>query len=259
MSAPAGLGRTEYRAYCALLGVVPDDGLSPLERPAALPSWLGPELCASAPARARLRRWAVDAGSPVATGAMIRSRVAFVGDPDIRAIVVQALEERIPPPVVHHVLSVCWIFGVGWSTAGWNCVAPPLPSQPPEPLQLINVAGHSGDGEDIAGTFAHEVAHSWVLAPSDALEELEPVQEREQRWRSLQQMAVAVGRLDVLFQLAMRNERRAAACARAWGFTGRGANGEACALAARHRIRTDAAALPPLDAEASPSAPKATA
>ena len=72
-------------------------------------------------------------------------------------------------------------------------------------------------------------------------------------------MAVAVGRLDVLFQLAMRNERRAAACARAWGFTGRGANGEACALAARHRIRTDAAALPPLDAVASPSAPKATA
>lgn len=82
----------------------------------------------------------------------------------------------------------------------------------------------------------------------------DPTVEREQRWTYLQQMAVACGRLDVLLQSATRRERLAAACARAWGFTGAAADGEACASAVRSRIRADAAALPPLNvaAEASP-------
>jgi hypothetical protein len=176
----------------------------------------------------------------VPTPDTIRERLSFVGDSEIYAVVLEALSNT-PPPVVCHTLATHWICGIGWGSSGWNAEAPPLPTVLSEGLRIISLTGHCRDAAEIAGTVAHEVAHGWLLAPIDPIEEIVPVAMREARETYLTQMAVSVGRLDVLIDRTARHERWATACARAWGFTGLGADGEACVSAARQHVLKRAA------------------
>jgi hypothetical protein len=209
-----------------------------------LPSWVCPELCATPSARERLRRWSA-AGEQASSPDRIRARLAFVGDAEIRKLVVNALIERIPPPVVDHVLCCCWVLGVGWGANGWMSPAPPIPGTLPEPLRLLLVSGHSRDAEETASIFGHEVGHSWTLAPTDPETAAEPMAERRERDDVLTQLAVACGRLPEWIERDVRAERWAADCARAWGFKGPAANGEDCMRNRRIRRQHEADALPP--------------
>jgi hypothetical protein len=206
--------------------------------------WLSDAMVATPSAVARLCAWAA-AGSETYTPERIRARLAFVGDPEIRAIVEKALIERIPPPVVAHVLVNCWVMGTGWSANGWMYHAPPIPGSLPEPLRVLLVSGHSRDPEETASVFGHECGHSLTLAPTDPETAVEPMAKREERSTALTQLAVACGRLPELIEPKARAERWAAGCARAWGFTGAAADGAQCSKNRRASLEREAAALPP--------------
>jgi len=233
MTAPAGLGLTEYTTYCELLGQAPDLVLSPLERAAALPRWLVPELICTEAARARLCRWA-DCGRPVPARRVLRRDLVVLGLERVRPMVVAAVR-RTPPPVAHYLVHHAWLVGGSRGVLGWTQQAPRAPVGP---LHIIWLEGKM-DMSELWGVVGHELAHTWLL-PTAPADHVPTLHERERAARLPRRLAAEWGRPDLLatemqrkLRLVRRDEVEAARLARAWGFEGAATDPDHCAETAR--------------------------
>jgi len=103
----------------------------------------------------RLRAW-LAAGRPTANV----NDLIFVGDVEIGAVV-RAVVEKLPMPVLHHVVTSVVVIGSGTSTGGLCFDHPPtLPAPEGDHVHLIVLTRAD------EGLAAHECAHSWRNAPS---------------------------------------------------------------------------------------------
>ncbi len=117
--------------------------------------WLTDALIATPVAERRLRRW-IDMGRPSPHDV---GPLELAGCKAVLDVVERALE-RIPEPVVVHVVQNCVIAGISTKVLGWFAPRLPQPKHAVEPGQLIVISGHS---PDVEATTAHEVAHAWLL------------------------------------------------------------------------------------------------
>lgn len=232
-SAPAGLALTEYTTYCELLGQVPNPALTPLERAAAIPTWLIPELVCTEAARMRLRRWA-DCGRPALSRRAVARDVVVLGLARIRSMLVAAVR-RTPPPVAHYLVHHTWIVGGGQGLLGWVQQAPRPPAGA---LQLVWLDGKLDPG-GVWSVAGHEFAHAWLLATAPA-DQVPTLHERERAARAPARLAAKWGRPDLLaterqrqLRALRRDEIEAARLAAAWGFSGAAAEADHCAETAR--------------------------
>jgi hypothetical protein len=109
---------------------------------------------ASSGAVGRLRRW-LTAGQPIAD----LSRLAFVGDDAVRALVVDVIAD-VPAPVAWHAVEhVAW-FEVGRATAAWLAIAPSMRAPIGDVAHVVAINGRTSD-HDLRGVIAHELGHSW--------------------------------------------------------------------------------------------------
>lgn len=185
--------------------------------------WLTDTLVITAPARARLQRWAAAGGPPAD-----RSAVCCVG-PDPINDLLQSTLARIPEPVAEHVVRHCVVAVVGRRTAGWAMVLPRPAHEPSEAPHLVTITAHDADRtpEEVAARLAHECAHSWLSFP--VVDPLHPP-----TVTGFHQAADAAALIDALAQEWRQPNPRLAAdaldelhvstLAREWGFRGRGAD-----------------------------------
>lgn len=274
-----GVGRDDYLARCALLGLVPILGASPMERAAHLPSWLTDELMATPAAQARLRAWAGAGGLTLPDSLEARraivERVEIVGD-DMLAPSIQRALARLPPPVLDHVRRNALVLAVGRSCGGF-CAPDAPPSSdatewrrllvcayacPPRPSKWVTRLSRllrraalaedpDAESSDFAGLVAHEVCHHWLerSPPRDYVEtEAERVEHRLDR-EAYVRCAFAWGFQSHVTKDVERVEYRACRLVRSWGFTGAGADGERCALNMRASVMREAERAGPLPEE----------
>jgi hypothetical protein len=176
-----------------------------------LPSWVCPELVATKAARDRLRAW-VDADSVAPTADDLVRKLRYMGDSEIREVVLIALHERIPPCVVECVLDEFLFVGVGWSAGGYmmRVAAPPGPR-----LSLIPLSGASRDAEIVMDLVLHECAHGYTLSAPKALIATESYY--NECALELLRAARDDDRMREILEDQRHDERAADALARAWG------------------------------------------
>ena len=155
------LGATDYRRYCALLGLTPDDSLTPRQRSAAIPQWMNLPLIASTAARNKLRAFVARTPQPWQTPdpAEVLTRLDFTGDTVMPHLLARLLV-KLSPPVCAYAIERVQFVGAGIVTLGW-CGAP---TRTTRPWQIV-LSGTPDDGgadrfSDLAG---HEIAHCWLL------------------------------------------------------------------------------------------------
>lgn len=194
--------------------------------------WLVDALVRTDPARERLPPWAAAGGcaQPPMAAEQIRRRLVYIGAEDVATVVVEALT-KIAPPARDFVLSRCCIIEVGRITEGWFGAAP-VARAGCEPLQMIALNGRISDAAALAGLFAHEAAHAWLLPHRSPATAEESAASREAR-RSLLTLAADWKLEPRVYAPAVRDEWQATALARAWGFTGPSTDGATCAASAR--------------------------
>jgi hypothetical protein len=233
---------------------------------ASVAPWLGPEMLATEPARARLRRWSeagglAEADTPEARKATI-ARIPIVGDDLLEPLVQRALL-RMPPPVLDHLRRHSVLLPVGLSCAGFAALEPLHEPDAVEVRRLLPIryGGHVGrlarllrplrlartdqrasdEEEEFLALVAHEVAHSWLVAsprPSGHLPRVEAIERHETYIRC----AAEWGLLDRVIRPLQRDEHQAEGLALAWGFT-RATRGDACAWNAGRMVLAEAAAI----------------
>ena len=188
------------------------------------------ELVATDIARERLRRWA-EAGCPEADPA----EALCVGDIGVSELVTAALE-RIPPPVVHHVVERCLVIGAGRTNGGW---AGGYTTTFAEPKILVAISG-VGTDENVLAIIGHEISHAWLHASDELVPPCSALETRASQDR-LTATFDELEKSDLLKpgdflqrhrqkDQQERNRREIEACVltQAWGFTG---------AAAHHRRR----------------------
>jgi hypothetical protein len=252
---PAGPSRTTWMLYEELLGLAPFGSLTPEERAAAIPDWMNPCMIATPHAEARLRRW-VEAGGMKEPDSLDRRReligdIWTVGDEGLRVCLHEALE-RLPPPVLQHLVYNAGIATLGVSVRGWCLTRWPHEGQIEGTQWLIaefkasSVPNEVPSSEEFMATVGHEAAHAWLLPPmplqAPPLTDGERAAGRDHHARLL---ACAhewglVGQVSERFE---EPERQAGALARAWGFRGAAADGDGCARGLRAHMKARAAAL----------------
>jgi hypothetical protein len=219
------MGATPFRAWCELLDQRVVD-VPPHARAALLPDWVSQPLIATEHARRRLRAW-TDADRPDPRP----EQLAYDGDPVVGAAVIDVVR-RLPPPVRHHLVATCAVFGI--TTTGLYLSGVPLPTPLLTPVSVILLAVRGLSRVDVEAAAAHEFAHGWLTR-------------RAQRTHSVAEFEDAlstVGSDPNLFDLvsrdAQRDERQACELARAWGFVdGPLVNAEQQAEAARQALIED--------------------
>lgn len=181
--------------------------------------WLTAELVATEAARARLRAWFL-AGTPRrASGpsrAQIAERLQFIGDAEIRRIVLDVLM-TLPPVVVEHALRSAVFLGVGRESAGWITPLPIFAS--PETNRMMIVLNGQSDDLSLAKTTAHEIAHLWLEPIPDAATVPPPAE----RMAPLQLAARLAREWNVpIPRMAFDRRTRSEVCAvrlmRSWGY-----------------------------------------
>lgn len=172
--------------------------------------WVTEDLLATPAARGRLKRW-FEAGGITPTPDDLVRRLRYLGDGELRSIVLMALHEHVPPPVVAFLLDHGLFVGVGWSARGWCCRV----ALPTEPVAVIMVSGASRDWRAILDTCLHENAHAWLIPAPQTPLRTEAVF-NESAFALLAAAADPDLMRDVLRDEA-RVERQADALARQWG------------------------------------------
>jgi hypothetical protein len=120
--------------------------------------WATSALLATPAARDRLGQWFA-AGRPTPTPHDLVRRLRFLGDSEIRSVLLRALHERIPPAVVAFLLDRALFCGVGWSAGGWTIQA----ALPPGACAVILLSGSSHDEAAVLDLTLHEAAHAWLI------------------------------------------------------------------------------------------------
>ena len=189
--------------------------------------WFSPELIASEPATERLESWFA-LGGPTLSRRTVARDLIVLGLDGVRALLVSALR-RCPPPVVHHVVHRVWVLGCGRGLSGWMSQAPPWPIS--GTVQLVVLDGKL-PGQELLGLLAHEVAHSWLL-PTAPPADVQRIRERVVHRQRISRLAHAWHLPNPLVRGVERDERAAAALARAWGFDGPAADPDYCAAVGR--------------------------
>ncbi len=191
-------------------------------RDCAHAGWIRRELIATELGRDRLRSWA--AAAPVANPGELR----FSPCGDVNEALVVSVLERLPPPVLHHVVEHCALLALGRDVAGCACNAMEL-----EGRILIVVTQGSRTDVDTSTTVAHEAAHAW-LHQSLVPWQVGGVGDRQARLAAAANFADQFGMQKQWAQhraaIEERKhrasdlcERQACALVRAWGFRGAGA------------------------------------
>jgi hypothetical protein len=198
-----------------------------------LAPWFTAELIATRPACERLRHWFALSRPPLSRRAVARDVIALSFDVSARVALVSALR-KMPPPVVHYVITHAWFIAIHRELRGWTWQAPPYPL---EALHLI--ALDTTEPQELYGLAAHEVAHAWLL-PSCPPESVPTIRERMESRALPRRLAERWHRHDLIASLirqdvreAERDERQAAALARSWGFVSDVTDPERCAAATR--------------------------
>lgn len=174
--------------------------------------WLCPELVATAGGRDRFRAWCAVGRPTPDTYALVKG-IRYLGDGEVRAIVMDVLQ-GVPPPTAWSALTEGWTFqGVGWSTAGWmiRVAAPPA-----GPVQtFVYISGASRSVAYVHDVALHEIAHAFLISTPQRPVAAEAL-ENERQFLVLK-AAMNPELLDELLDEQRRAERSADALARAWG------------------------------------------
>jgi hypothetical protein len=218
---PRELDRVAYQRYAALLGIAPDESLSPEQRGAAIPAWCTPLLIETTAARNKLRawvrttprdQWAVDPDP-----ATVLLSLAVFGDPIVPHVLAKTLC-LLPAPVRAYVTQrVTWL-GVGYAFNGW-CGARPDFGDRPFMIVLARTAGLVDDVR-FAGLIAHESVHAWRFDEPPTGTTLRPAfADWTIHSTPLDQVPADVrDRVIAMRAEAEREERQVRATAREWGF-----------------------------------------
>ena len=110
--------------------------------------------------------------------------------------------------------------------------SPPVP--PGGVLQLITL-DTSAPAEDLWATFAHEVAHAWLI-PTAPPTHVTTIRERTQTMALRRRLAAEWHLEHVLIREVASDERQAARLAASWGFVGKAADADACARSAEAQL-----------------------
>jgi hypothetical protein len=175
-------------------------------------SWLCDELVATPAAWSRLEAW-IAAGSKVPSGDDLVRKLQFVGDDEVRNVVLRALHERIPPPVVAYLLESVLFSGVGWSAVGYM-IRVAMPAGPL--LTIIPLSGASRDPAIVLDISLHEAAHAYLMpAPGKDLIPAEAM--HNERGAMLLKAAKRPDLMRDILAADFRDEEAADSLARAWG------------------------------------------
>jgi hypothetical protein len=160
MMTPEELGLVEYRRYCALLGVEPDETLSSVARAAAIPPWLRDPFIQTSAAENKLRSWAArtpraDWLTPLDPVAVLTT-MHHVGD-DLLAHSVARTIAALPRPMGEYVVARADIVSIGVRLRGF-CSAPLAF----EGRCWLLVVSSRGDSQYFRSLVAHEICHSWL-------------------------------------------------------------------------------------------------
>jgi hypothetical protein len=229
----AGVGRSEYAAWCALLDIEPRDTLSPIERAKHLPRWINGELIATDDARARLTAW-IAAGRPEPRATDVALRLGCFAAGATLALVRQALTSgAIPPPVVWFALERVSVIMIGRDCRG---LALPTPSGT---IERVIVLLDAVEDPELISTFKHELAHCWLLPipRRDLSHEEQALVMTADVWRT----ADRLGLFAEMQRQAAIDERQACGLARVWGATGPAADEAMCMRSIRNLANREAA------------------
>lgn len=162
MMVPAGIGRTDYVAFCRALGLTPDERLTPMQREDALPPWLTAALIGTAAARQKLSDWARMTPAPredaLADPAELLVQLRAVGDFHVLQVLAATLA-HLPPPVRDYVARRCTFVLVGLSLGGWCGPQVDFGERP----WCIVVSAALRTEDRLRDLCAHEIAHAWTL------------------------------------------------------------------------------------------------
>jgi hypothetical protein len=191
--------------YNALGGVMSEHAIVA----AGGPPWLTDALVCTAAARERLLRYA-RAGFPPAD----RRRLQMVNVEHGTNAVLLEVFGRVPGCVAEHATRNVIVAPVGKRASGWISTLPTLPRRNERPF-LISIAADRPN-EEVASTFAHELAHAWLSYDIEASEPLDEPAANEDNPASMSTQ-------EFIVEYA-RDEWQVATLARSWGFTGSGAD-----------------------------------
>ena len=255
----------------AMLGLPVPSAYPASARDEAMPAWLVPQLLFSEHAETRLRRWAA-AGQPDVPA----TDVEVLGD-DFLVSAVERVIGHLPPPVRWHLAFHATIRVAGHGSGGHSTHRSlPRAGAAEWPRDLTVVWRHayprcplrrwrigqrvlSGLGfgwlpppDDPMMAFescvAHEAGHAWLgrAYPVELLAEPVSAEARHQAdedHSSLFRLATEWNLLDHLAEGPAREERRVAALAARWGFSGAAVDCRFQAMAARQRVWSEARSL----------------
>jgi hypothetical protein len=168
-------------------------------------------LVATPAAWQRLESW-LAAGARVPSADDLVRRLKFLGDTQVRDVVLKALHENIPPPAADYLLGNFLFMGTGWSTGGW-CVRTAAPRGPVLSVVLLN--GASRDPATVLDYMLHEGSHGWLLC--DPPEPIPAESLYNEMGAALLAAAKRSGGLRELLDDEGRDERLADALACEWG------------------------------------------
>lgn len=128
------------------------------------PDWCSWELCATEPARDRLRAWVDETPEPWQAMSEAEIRVAlwgnFYGDELVRLIAAKVISQ-LPMPVADYTLKNVAFLAVGASVRGW-AGAPPALYAGRRPWLVVLGAWAAAD-TTLPQLIAHELAHCWLI------------------------------------------------------------------------------------------------
>lgn len=210
---------------------------TPQQVAAGAAPWLTEAFVLTDGARTRLRRWSA-AGGPKADPGTVCFAAGPL-EPELEALLVVRVLDRLPPPVQWHVTGNVVLVAVGHRTAGWIGTLPALP-RPDERPHVIAIAAVP-DEDEFAATLAHEVGHSW-LRPVLPVHQAPPAPHEARAYdEHLAQLAAAWRVTDPRPETRALSEFRTARLAHEWGFRGHAADVDRFAADLRRARRKDIA------------------
>jgi len=215
------IGRTDYRRYCAALGLEPDEGLSPAARASALPPLICDALIATPAAHRKLASWATGTRSAPSDAVDTLQRLRFFGDGALAQLTARMLVGSVPPPVAQYAVEKCTWVALGVQLLGF--CSPRIP-QGNRPFLIVVAATNISNAKSalqFQDLIAHELSHAWLLdEPASDVRSVTAFQAETLMFSDLVPVAdaavlelVNAGRRE-----SARREAQAKALARAWGF-----------------------------------------